>query len=71
MAEGKKKEKLGTYAMDRVAAGAHFPTLWLLEPTKRPDDSRLLLGLQFLPLERSPVTRFTVEWIGARHMGEQ
>ena len=24
--------------MKRVAAGAHLPTLWLFEPTKRPDD---------------------------------
>ena len=24
--------------MKRVAAGAHFPTPWLFEPAKRPDD---------------------------------
>ena len=24
--------------MERVAAGAHLPTLWLFEPAKRPDD---------------------------------
>ena len=33
-----KKGKLGTYAMKRVAAGAHLPTPRLLEPAKRPDD---------------------------------
>ena len=33
-----KKEKLGTNAMKRVAAGAHLPTPWLFEPAKRPDD---------------------------------
>ena len=33
-----EKGKLGAYAMKRVAAGAHLPTPWLFEPTKRPDD---------------------------------
>ena len=32
------KGKLGAYAMERVAAGAHLPTPWLFEPAKRPDD---------------------------------
>ena len=43
--------------MKRVAAGAHFPTSWLFEPAKRPDEradyclgtrqwSRLLPGHQ-------------------------
>ena len=30
--------RLGVYAMERVAAGAHTPTPWLFEPAKRPDD---------------------------------
>ena len=30
--------RTGAYAMKRVAAGAHRPTLWLFEPTKRSDD---------------------------------
>ena len=34
----RKKGKLGTYAMKRVAAGAHLPTPWLFEPAKRPND---------------------------------
>ena len=34
----KEKGMLGTYAMNRVAAGAHLPTSWLFEPAKRPDD---------------------------------
>ena len=33
---GKEKRKLGTYAMKRVAAGAHVPTPWLFEPAKTP-----------------------------------
>ena len=33
-----EKEKLGAYAMKRVAAGAHLPTSWLFEPAKLPDD---------------------------------
>ena len=33
-----EKGKLGAYAMKRVAAGAHLPTPWVLEPAKRPDD---------------------------------
>ena len=34
----KGRGKLGTYAMERVAAGAHRPTPWLFEPAKCPDD---------------------------------
>ena len=33
-----EREKLGTYVMKRVAAGAHLPTPWLFGPAKRPDD---------------------------------
>ena len=35
---GEGKEKLETYAMTRVVAGAHLPTPWLFESAKRPDD---------------------------------
>ena len=35
----KWKEKLGSYAMKGVAAGAHLPTPRLFEPAKRPDDT--------------------------------
>ena len=36
---GKRKEgKLGTYAMERVAAGSQLPTPWLFKPAKRSDD---------------------------------
>ena len=31
-----EKEKLGAYAMKRVAAGVHLPTPWLFEPSKHP-----------------------------------
>ena len=34
----KGKGNLGAYAMKRVAAGAHLPTLWLFEPAKRQDN---------------------------------
>ena len=53
-----ERGKLGANAMKRVAAGAHLPTPWLLEPVKRPDESRLLLGLQFPPPVEAPGTRF-------------
>ena len=33
------KGKLGAYAMERVAAGAHLPNPWLFESAKRPDDA--------------------------------
>ena len=29
-----KKGRLGTNAMKRIAAGAHLPTPWLVEPAK-------------------------------------
>ena len=46
---GRKKGKLGTYAMKRVAAGAHLPKPWLFEPAKRPDDrADYCLGCSFL-----------------------
>ena len=49
-----EKGKLGAYAMERVAAGAHLGFLSLrnaktIEPTT---------GLQFLPLMHAPNTRF-------------
>ena len=37
-------KKLGTYAMKRVAAGAHLPTPWLFELAKRPDIERKVTG---------------------------
>ena len=44
------KEKMGAYAMKRVAAGAHLRTLWLLEPAKLPDDrADYCLDCSFLP----------------------
>ena len=44
------KGKLGAYAMERVAAGAHLPDSWLFEPAKRPDDrADYCLGCSFLP----------------------
>ena len=48
--EKEGKGKLGTYAMKRVAAGAHLPTPWLFEPAKRPDDrADYCLDCSFLP----------------------
>ena len=44
------ERKLGTYAEERVAAGAHLPTTWLFEPAKRPDDrADYFLGFSLLP----------------------
>ena len=59
----KGKGKLGTYAMKRVAAGAHLPTPWLFEPAKRPDDrADYYLGCSFLPWCKHQV--FALEWRG-------
>ena len=33
-----ENEKVGAYAMKRVAAGAHLRNPWLFETAKRPDD---------------------------------
>ena len=33
-----RKGNLGAHAMKRVAAAVHFPSPWLFEPAKRPDD---------------------------------
>ena len=54
----RKKGKFGTYAMKRVAAGAHLPTLRLFQPAKRSDDrADYCLDCSFL-LVQSPCTRF-------------
>ena len=61
---------LGAYAMKRIAAIAHLPTSWLLEPVKRPDDTAHYCpdGI-FLHKCKHKVLVFTVEWTGARHEG--
>ena len=71
-----EKRKLGANAMKRVAAGAHLPTPWLFEPVKRSDDrANYYLGCSFLPYSNIPLLHqvlvFTLEWSGARPMGEQ
>ena len=60
----------GTYSMKRVAAGTHFRLVafWACESARR--WSRLLPGLHFPPLVRTPYTRFYI-WVGSRHGGEQ
>ena len=70
---GKRKEgKLGTNAMKRVAAVAHLPTPWLFELAKHPDDrADYCLDCSFLPQWKHRVLVFTLEWSGARPMGEQ
>ena len=40
----RKREKIVAYAMERVAAGAHFSTPWLFEPAKRPVKTDYCLG---------------------------
>ena len=48
--KGKGEGKLGEYATKRVAAGVHFPTPWLFEPAKRPDDRAVYCrNCRFLP----------------------
>ena len=37
MTQARRNEKLGAYAMKRVAAGVHLPTPRLFEPVKHPD----------------------------------
>ena len=42
--------KLGAYAMQRVAAGAHLPTPRLFEPAQRLDDKAdYCVGCSYLP----------------------
>ena len=58
--------------MKRVAAGAHLPTPWLFEPAKRPDDrADYCLDCSFLPQWKHRLLVFTLEWNGARLVGEQ
>ena len=43
-----RKGKLGAYAMEPAAVGAHLPNLWLF--AKQPDDGAdYYLGCSFLP----------------------
>ena len=56
--------------MKREASSAHFPTPWLFEPPKRPDDrADYCLDCSFLPEWKHQVLVFTLEWSGARPMG--
>ena len=69
---GKRKENLGANAVKRVAAAAHLPTPWLFEPAKRADDrADYCLHCSFLHQWKHRVLVFTLEWSGARPMGEQ
>ena len=54
-----------SYAMKRVAAGAHLPTPWHFEPAEREDDrADYCLGRSFLPKCKHHVLVFPVEWTG-------
>ena len=67
-----KEGKLGTYAMKRVAAGAHFPTPWLFEPAKLSyNRADYCLSCSFLFYCKHQVLVLTFEWSVARPMGEQ
>ena len=58
--------------MKRIAAGAHLPTRWLLEPAKRLGDrADYYLDCSFLRQCKHDVLVFTVEWIEARPIGDQ
>ena len=49
--------------MKRVAAYAHLPAPWLLEPAKRPDDrADYCLDSSFLSQCKHQVLAFTLEW---------
>ena len=64
--------KMGANTMKRVAARAHLPTPLLFEPAKRPDDrADLCQDCSFLPQWKHQVFVFTLEWSGARPMGEK
>ena len=67
-----RKRELGANAMERVAPDAHFPTPWLFEPVNRPDD-KADYSLDWFPLRFyvQVLYVFTLEWSGARPMGEQ
>ena len=66
-----EKKEIGANAGKREAADAHF-TFWLFEPAKRPDDSAdYCLDCSFLPRWKHRVLVFTLQWSGARPMGEQ
>ena len=54
-AVGKKDEVGGSYAMKRLAAGAHLPTPWLFEPAKRPDE----YCLGYSPASSNANTRYS------------
>ena len=56
--------------MKRVAAGAHLPTPWLFEPAERREPTTALTALSS-PSARTRYFVFTLEWSGARPMGEQ
>ena len=52
--------------------GRSSPDPWLFEPAKRPDDrADYTLDCSFLPQWKHHVLVFTLEWSGARPMGEQ
>ena len=58
--------------MKRITMGAHLQTVWLFEPAKLPDDrADYCLNYSFLPQCKHQVLVFTLEWSGARPMGEQ
>ena len=55
-----------------VTAGAHLACAWLFEPAKRPNDrADYCLYSSFLPKCKRQIFVFTVDWIGARPLGEQ
>ena len=58
--------------MKRVAASAHLPTSRIFETAKHPDDrDDYCLDCNFLHQWKHRVRVFTLEWSGARPMGEQ
>ena len=71
MSRGSLEKLKRAYPIKRVAAVAHFPTPWLFEPafaqTIEPTNAWAAVSSPSV----QQVLVFTVEWTGARQMGEQ
>ena len=70
--EGKMTRKVGGKRYETRSRGPRLPTPWLFEPAERPDNrADYCLDCSFLPQCKHHVLVFTLEWSGARPMGEQ
>ena len=60
----------GAYAMKRVAAGAHLPTLWLFEPAKRPEPTTACAAV-FSPGANNRYSFTWVNWVAPLRLGRR